>query len=463
MQWQLILFAVIVAAFLILFFYLFVKWLQTVDTPITNENTVNRPIRRPAHPTYYPNLDDLYNEFEFSYIPQQYERSEISEESSIDEPDISIELPTPAQIRRQFRRIIILQDNVMDPEEAIEEIAAIVQPVDVQPEDEPAETAVRRDKKHQATEEFFQNLNEHNNDGQNVHDVTIRKCLTDRLLRVIELNGGAKKNYEFGGIKMSQDEWIFNRMQQVARDIQQRANGYFDGLVLRERMTQEEARLRIARVRLALNKISNGYQLMMRDTKMYKEDYVLVQVWDRINHKDNFANREQLQIALIDNLVDCTHKKAIIVNALGNLLQAFLGEPQPLGAATGIEAEWTTHCINGRVARILTSLVLLDADTKISQPERDEKEMANEAYAKAAKVLENELKSYKVSISTDRDIESLYNEWDDSKLSDVEKLAVANFEEHVKNKIRDTINSDYKDLFAQHKLDEIIEKAQAGI
>jgi len=101
----------------------------------------------------------------------------------------------------------------------------------------------------------------------------------------------------------------------------------------------------------------------------------------------------------------------------------------------------------------------------------DEKELANEAYVKAEKILDTALNSYELKRISEnknvpdnhRSIVDLYSEWDDDNLTKDEKKIVADFENYAKSEIRSALLSDYEGLFPSYKLDDIIEKAQAGV
>ena len=256
-----------------------------------------------------------------------------------------------------------------------------------------------RDRENETPDEFFERLAEHNDDSQNVHNSSIRKSLTQRLLRIIELNGGLKDSYEIGGEIMTTEQYLEARTIQVSHEIKARARQYFDGLILREELTDEEANLRMGKIALVLGKVERGYEISMRDGKIYREDFILNQVWDRINHNDNIDNRTALQVSLIDNLVDAVQEKfGIQAPVIQNLMAALMGHPNEQLIGHGVGETHEPVCINGRVAHYLTSLVLLDVDELIARPEKDEKEIANEAYMKANHILNREIEAYEMKL-----------------------------------------------------------------
>ncbi len=323
---------------------------------------------------------------------------------------------------------------------------------------EPA--GLRQRQREQPVEEFFQDINDHNDDGQNVHNPQIRKSLTDRLMRVIELNGGVRETYEVGGLELPHEQYIQAKFTQAEREIRERSRQYHDGLVLRGVINREEATLRNNKIDMTLKKLSHGYDLVMKDGKSYKENFILVQVWDRINHKDNFANRDTLQISLLDNLIDSVEERQEPVAAIEEFINNVLGtHHEPVG----LERTHMTVCINGRVARVLTSLVLLDADEKVAAPEKDEKEYINEAMHKAAQIIENELNTYEVKLPEGSNIRDIYTEPDIDKLSQRERLVLQTFHNHLKETFADEFHRDYDEVLPQEQVAHIIEQAHMGI
>jgi hypothetical protein len=332
---------------------------------------------------------------------------------------------------------------------------------------QPAGLRRHRNRAEETPEEFFQEMNDHNDDGQNVHNAQIRKAITDRLLRIIELNGGYREMYEVGGLELSNDQYFQAKFNQTEREIRERSKQYHDGLVLREEINREEADLRNQKIDMVLKKIEHGYDILMTDHKTYKENFILVNVWDRINHRDNFAHREQLQIALIDQLVDSVEERQAPVAAIEEFINTVLGtNHQP----EGLEQTHMTVCINGRVSRVLSSLVLLDADEQIATPEKDEKEYMNEALYKAARLVDRELELYEVKLpeynnspDVKKTMRELYEEPDEDKLSQREQLVVKNFETHLREVMSEEIHKDYDGVLSPDQVAGIIEKAHAGI
>jgi hypothetical protein len=333
-------------------------------------------------------------------------------EKSYEERPIQIPIP-----RRRFLPVFNLVIRRVVPRPP--EILSVEEPIVQLP-------TVNRSK----PEQFFQDLTTrkeaHNNDNNNVHDAIIRKDLTAKLLRIIELNGDETP------IKMSDVEYITNVYNMVMHEIKQ--------------LTPENLK---PAVDLALNKISNGYIIQMANGVLYREDYILNHVWRRINSDDNKANAEDLKNALINNLADCTYKKSTSIPVPEN--------PENDNLDIGdIVNPLTTHCINGRVGRVIQSLVILDADPILSAPERDEAEIANEAYTKSSRLIDIAIGEQSA------ELQQLFAK-DKDTLSPEDKEKVENLENHIKEKISTTLTNDYKDLIEESKLSEIIRKAHIGV
>jgi ATP-dependent protease HslVU (ClpYQ) ATPase subunit len=123
-----------------------------------------------------------------------------------------------------------------------------------------------------------------------------------------------------------------------------------------------------------------------------------------------------------------------------------------------------TVCINGRVARVLTALVILDADQIVAAPEKDEKEYMNEAMHKAVQIIENELNAYEIKLpENSKSIREIYNEPDIDKLSQREQLVLQTFHNHLKEKFYDKFHKDYDEVLPPEQVERIIEQAIMGI
>jgi len=429
--------AILILLVLLLVFLVFILINKSTDIPVTVDPVVTDEFVQKS--PYIPPLD-----WDFRYMSKQV-------------PVLTEEVVLPP-IRRLVRRFGHMHRRMRQREDdhQFEDIMATVRNAINQPdfrveilEDRPrspsptALPGIRPE-----PEVFFDNLVQHQNDGQNVHDSNIRKDLTKKMLRMIELNKQAVTAEELG---VTEDQYIKDKLAQTAHEIKRRAAEYYNGLILRESDREKgiiirgETDLKLSKLEIVLDKINNGFTLVMANGVIYREDYLLNIVWDRINSEDNISNREQLQIALIDNLVDCVYR------ADTNLDEAFA---QIVQMITG--DMYITVCINGRVARFITSLVLLDNDEIISTPEKDIAEVANEAYSKAHVTLNLEYSKLTV------EQQALFGE-DMDDLTEEQQQEVKAMENKIKKEIANVLTQDYREIISEEKLAEIITKAQAGV
>lgn len=303
-------------------------------------------------------------------------------------------------------------------------------------------------------EEFFENIQQHGDDAQNVHDPLIRKDMTNKLSKIIEYNtkryGSLEQRSQEVG--MTTDQFTMSKMINTTHEIKRKSIAYFnsqilgltdpDAIVEKRRQTD----INLHKIGIVLEKVSAGYPIVMSNEQTYREDFILNNVWDRINDDDNNQHKEQLQIALIDNIVDCAYKMDInmLDPQFAQVVQLIMGDA------------YTVHCINGRVARFITSMVLLDADPIIAKPEMDAKEIANEAYTKAYTILSKELDEQTEEVQT-------WFNTKETELTPEQLKIVKDLEHHIKNRIADVLREDYKDILEGPELDKIIGKAQAGV
>ncbi len=88
---------------------------------------------------------------------------------------------------------------------------------------------------------------------------------------------------------------------------------------------------------------------------------VLTSVWNRISSTENEGNRENLQRALMDSLVNSSERNA--------------------------SGEYRLVCLTGMCSRVLDSLTLLDSNPDISAPIKSTEILRNEIFSKAHKVM----------------------------------------------------------------------------
>jgi hypothetical protein len=120
--------------------------------------------------------------------------------------------------------------------------------------------------------------------------------------------------------------------------------------------------------------------------------------------------------------------------------------------------------INGRVARILSAFTLIDKDPILSEPEKDNKEVANEAYTKANHILEQELDNFKINLPelANSSMRDLYVK-DEDELTPRERKVVHNFSDHVKRVMAETLRNDYENIIEEKTLFNIINNSIAVV
>jgi len=303
------------------------------------------------------------------------------------------------------------------------------------------------------TDSYFEKLQEHDNDSQNVHNPQIISSLTKKYNRLVELNNyfslSQAKELEEAGL--SRDDIKKAKFNEVNAQILAFANEYFpadpdENIHARNELCKKKVQKVLEEISKD-NTISSIAQLTNADP--ISESWILVLVWERINHSDNQENSKAMKIALIDQLVDCFQKKSDLVDAMMNLL--FPGNSQE---QDNLPDKSHLVCINGRVGRVISSLTLLDKDPLLNEPEKDTKEIANLAYLKASSILRDELEK--------NNIKEVYTK-DSGELTENEKKKLEDFEKHVKNQIENIISKEYQNSISSVELKEIIKKAQEGV
>jgi hypothetical protein len=111
-------------------------------------------------------------------------------------------------------------------------------------------------------------------------------------------------------------------------------------------------------------------------------------------------------------------------------------------------------CVNGRVARIISALSLLDNDSILAEPELDEAEIKNLAYSKANNILQKNLK--------EAGLEDLYIA-DREKISAEDKVKIEMLENKIREEIGDVLKKEYNNFVPTKSLTEIIAQAQEAI
>jgi heme exporter protein D len=288
----------------------------------------------------------------------------------------------------------------------------------------------------------FKELETHTSDSQNVHTPEINKLLQLKYKRLLEVNDFAKD--------ADNNIWDDIRAATINEISIQSAN-YIDN---DPKLTKNQKHIRKRRIEMVLNKIRQGNTLTSLSLiNPPREDDILANVWIRIHNDQNKDNQKQMQIAMYDALLDSAPKKTES-HLFIDLLVPVISTTEPNDP---ISRKYTPVCINGRVARVLGTLTLLDADPSLSTTEKDFSEISNEAYTKSMKIYDDAFTNYHIP-----NIHELYSK-QESELTESELNDVKQFEIYIKDKIRDELTKDYKNILTEDKLEELIKKAQSAI
>jgi hypothetical protein len=289
-------------------------------------------------------------------------------------------------------------------------------------------------------EKYFNEIQTHNNDTQNVHNSLIISGLSKKLTRLKELV--EKSQVDLSSLGVNGEEAQNIKIHESLTQIKQFAQGHY----IRDNIRDTE---KINKIKFILKKIRNGdlivsINILSSDTAI-KESYILSLIWERIHHPENAEKAHDMKVALLDNLVDAvitsTHN---IFNIIDIQIGEFSGQ------------KYRLECITGRVGRMLASLTLVDADKILSEPERDEKEFENEAYYKAHNILHSQLQ---------KESEQLREDYiaDREKIEKKRLKHLLEFENSVKEQINITLLKDYENILELSSLKNIIQKAQEGV
>jgi len=159
------------------------------------------------------------------------------------------------------------------------------------------------------------------------------------------------------------------------------------------------------------------------------ESAVLQNVWARVNSQENAGNVQNLQLSFVTSLAECQ-------------------EPDWQGNDQQV-------CTVGRVSRVINSLSQMDADEEISKPIVTTEVLRNEIFAKTYAIIQEELKHVDVEVARK------YNGLPGDYSPDIQQR-VDEFEENLKLKITNTIQSEYADTKPE-TLNTIISESLAGI
>lgn len=296
-------------------------------------------------------------------------------------------------------------------------------------------------------EERFQRLKGHAGvDKQNVHEPTIRKVITQKLLHLVSLN----KNYDLEAkeLGMNNTDYLVSKTLQSILEIKKAAVASFNKDIYNSTVTRQETDEKLHQINEVLQKISNGYPIVMKDDKAYREDFILNQIWDRVNDDANKDVRESMQTAFINNILDCVRGKREPNEEpdidLIHIINTLTGE------------EFSTYCINGRVTRLMATFTHLDVDPILSKPIVDADEASNEAYDKACHIYTKQMDAMP------EDLKKIYN-GDRDDLSKEQQEQIEKFDADLKSLIEKELRSDYETLLEPPQLTRVISRAQAVV
>lgn len=147
------------------------------------------------------------------------------------------------------------------------------------------------------------------------------------------------------------------------------------------------------------------------------ENQIIDEVWQRINSRENEDRQNELKESLADALIDATDESGYTV------------------------------CSNGRCARVLSSLTLLDTNPDVAAPVKTREILRSEVMSKASKIIETAIDNLPGGV-----------DYADGK----ESPEVTEFETTVKNKIAEIIVADYPEENTKYLADLVLD-AQAGV
>jgi len=328
----------------------------------------------------------------------------------------------------------------------------------------------------QPPEEFFNEIqrNNHNDDPQNSHDSHVNMILCKKYNRLYELHIEQNKDLHdaLPELGMNINEVQEVKIASAMAEIKIYAQHYIRDKYPNEEDPEQVRNANIEREKMScvLEEIQKGYTITSISNAVDEngsriaiaEDWILTLAWERIHSKDNVSVQDNLKESLYDQLIDATY----IFRAgsiAGDIIRLFFRNNIP-DEDTGTRDVIRPVCINGRVARVLSLFTLIDTDPVLSEPEKDNKEVANEAYTKANHILEQELDKFQINLPelADFSMRDLYIK-DEDELTPRERTVVNNFSDHVKRVMTETLRNDYENIIEEKTLFNIINNSIAVV
>lgn len=307
------------------------------------------------------------------------------------------------------------------------------------PTQAPVQEQVQEQVQEPSGEEYFENHqhNNHADDNQNVHDSHVVKSIREKYNRLLELNHTSELPAHLQNI-VTVDSWRHALIETAFTEL----GNYLATVNLSE--------ADMLKIQAVIDKAHSGHVFESFNTT---EDWIITQIWIRINHIDNTDKKDELMSALVDQLKDAgkltirfedalIHEIAAALFGTGNITRA---EPLPVV---------DTECITGRISRYFQTFTLLDADAELAKPIKDKKELENEAFAKSSQILKNML-------AHNSDLAELYNSTNDLNPTDTQRLD--NFKLTILKSIEEDLTRDYNSIIPSAELEVLITKCKAGI
>ena len=246
--------------------------------------------------------------------------------------------------------------------------------------------------------EYYYETTQVPNDPQNVHETNVVYGLKSIYDNIVEKNGG----------KVTAD---IGEIEKKINDLQSK-----------NKISAQQA----TRAKKTLETMRNKNYVSSLGTD---ESAVLQNVWNRVHSRENAANVQNLELSFVNSLAECQ-------------------EPDWQGNDQQV-------CTVGRVSRVINSLSQMDADEDISAPVVTTEVLRNEIFSKTYAIIQEELKS------ADVDVARKYNGLPGDYAPEID-ARVEEFEENLKLKITNTIQSEYSDAKPE-TLRTIIQEALAGV
>lgn len=273
-------------------------------------------------------------------------------------------------------------------------------------------------------EQYYNAIQEHDDDSQNVHNSQVIRSLTKKFRRLLhfwhldnktsDMDAKIPEFYVEIEAYVRNSDLPYHKQKNIIDVIERTKQGAMTSSIPAE--------------------VINGREIQAR------ENIILFLVWSRIKAPANQANQTDMQNMLMQQLDDCVNNTSMLAEI--------------------VLAPGSMHCINGRIGRILASLTLLDDDPVLAEPEKDTKEIRNIMYSRAAALMNEELN---VRESRDPGFKNIYAGIDmqgpDSEHVNKLREDIFGFELETRHKIATTLYNEYRGQLPIKDLKDTINKA----